>query len=75
VTFPWGSLVLSASTGNEISHGRALTSRHFLLINKDKYNQMSDRQKKAVDDNCNHRGLPAASASHGASSKTPVSTR
>jgi len=23
------------------------------VINKDKYNQMSDRQKKAVDDNCN----------------------
>ena len=23
------------------------------VINKDKYNQMSDRQKKAIDDNCN----------------------
>jgi TRAP-type C4-dicarboxylate transport system substrate-binding protein len=23
------------------------------VMNKDKYNQMSDRQKKAVDDNCN----------------------
>jgi TRAP-type C4-dicarboxylate transport system substrate-binding protein len=24
-----------------------------LVMNKDKYNEMSDRQKKAVDDNCN----------------------
>ena len=24
-----------------------------LVMNKDKYNQMSDRQKKAIDDNCN----------------------
>ena len=23
------------------------------VINKDKYNQMSDKQKKAIDDNCN----------------------
>jgi TRAP-type C4-dicarboxylate transport system substrate-binding protein len=23
------------------------------VMNKDKYNQMSDRQKKAIDDNCN----------------------
>ncbi len=24
-----------------------------LVINKDKYNEMSERQKKAIDDNCN----------------------
>src|SRR6201982_2780145 len=55
VTFPWGSLVLfgiDKVTKYDMEAPLYVTTFAFVM-NKDKYNQMSDRQKKAIDDNCN----------------------
>src|ERR1700684_1690207 len=55
VFFPAGSLVLfgvDEGTKNHIDAPMDVTTFAFVM-NKDVYNQMSDRQKKAVDDNCN----------------------
>jgi TRAP-type C4-dicarboxylate transport system substrate-binding protein len=55
VTFPWGSLVLfgiDKVTKFQMDAPLYVTTFVFVM-NKDKYNEMSDRQKKAIDDNCN----------------------
>jgi TRAP-type C4-dicarboxylate transport system substrate-binding protein len=55
VTFPWGSLVLfgiDKVTKYDMDAPLYVTTFAFVM-NKDKYNAMSDRQKKAIDDNCN----------------------
>src|ERR1700741_3682266 len=55
VTFPWGSLVLfgiDKVTKYQMDAPLYVTT-FVLVINKDKYNEMSERQKKAIDDNCN----------------------
>jgi TRAP-type C4-dicarboxylate transport system substrate-binding protein len=55
VFFPWGSVVLfgiDKVTKYHIEEPIYVTTFAF-IFNKDKYNQMSDRQKKAIDDNCN----------------------
>jgi TRAP-type C4-dicarboxylate transport system substrate-binding protein len=54
-TFPWGSLVLfgiDKVTKFQMDAPLYVTTFAFVM-NKDKYNEMSERQKKAVDDNCN----------------------
>jgi TRAP-type C4-dicarboxylate transport system substrate-binding protein len=55
VTFPWGSLVLFGVDKVTKYHMEAplYVTTFVLVMNKDKYNQMSDVQKKAIDDNCN----------------------
>jgi TRAP-type C4-dicarboxylate transport system substrate-binding protein len=55
VTFPAGSLVLFGVDKVTKYHMDAplYVTTFVLVMNKDKYNQMSDRQKKAIDDNCN----------------------
>jgi TRAP-type C4-dicarboxylate transport system substrate-binding protein len=55
VTFPWGSLVLFGIDKVTKYHMDAplYVTTFVFVINKDKYNEMSDRQKKAIDDNCN----------------------
>jgi TRAP-type C4-dicarboxylate transport system substrate-binding protein len=55
VTFPWGSLVLFGIDKVTKFHMDAplYVTTFVFVINKDKYNEMSERQKKAVDDNCN----------------------
>jgi TRAP-type C4-dicarboxylate transport system substrate-binding protein len=55
VTFPWGSLVLFGVDKVTKYHMDAplYVTTFVFVINKDKYEQMSDRQKKAIDDNCN----------------------
>src|ERR1700728_2946285 len=55
VTFPWGSLVLfgiDRVTKFQMDAPLYVTTFAFVM-NQDKYNEMSDRQKKAIDDNCN----------------------
>jgi TRAP-type C4-dicarboxylate transport system substrate-binding protein len=55
VFFPWGSLVLfgiDKVTKYHLEEPLYVTTFAF-VFNKDKYTQMSDRQKKAIDDNCN----------------------
>jgi TRAP-type C4-dicarboxylate transport system substrate-binding protein len=55
VTFPWGSLVLfgiDKVTKFQMDAPLYVTTFAFVM-NKDKYDEMSDRQKKAIDDNCN----------------------
>ena len=55
VTFPWGSLLLfgiDKVTKYDMDAPLYVTTFAF-VINKNTYNQMSDRQKKAIDDNCN----------------------
>jgi TRAP-type C4-dicarboxylate transport system substrate-binding protein len=54
VTFPWGSLVLFGVDKVTKYHMDAplYVTTFVLVMNKDKYNAMSDRQKKAIDDNC-----------------------
>ena len=55
VTFPWGSLVLfgiDKVTKFQMDAPLYVTTFAFVM-NKDKYNEMSDRQKKAIDNNCN----------------------
>jgi TRAP-type C4-dicarboxylate transport system substrate-binding protein len=55
VTFPWGSLVLFGIDKVTKFHMDAplYVTTFVFVMNQDKYNQMSDRQKKAIDDNCN----------------------
>ncbi len=55
VTFPWGSLVLFGVDKVTKYHMDAplYVTTFVFVMNKDKYNEMSDRQKKAIDDNCN----------------------
>jgi TRAP-type C4-dicarboxylate transport system substrate-binding protein len=55
VTFPWGSLVLFGIDKVTKYHMDAplYVTTFVLVMNKDVYDKMSDRQKKAVDDNCN----------------------
>jgi TRAP-type C4-dicarboxylate transport system substrate-binding protein len=55
LTFPWGSLVLFGIDKVTKYHMEAplYVTTFVLVMNKDVYNKMSDRQKKAVDDNCN----------------------
>ena len=55
VTFPWGSLVLFGVDKVTKYHMEAplYVTTFVIVMNKDKYNQMSDMQKKAIDDNCN----------------------
>ena len=55
VTFPWGSLVLFGIDKVTKYHMDAplYVTTFVFVMNKDTYNQMSDRQKKAIDDNCN----------------------
>ncbi|MBV9346496.1 MAG: TRAP transporter substrate-binding protein [Pseudolabrys sp.] len=55
VTFPWGSLVLFGIDKVTKYHMDAplYVTTFALVFNKDRYNEMSPRQKKAVDDNCN----------------------
>jgi TRAP-type C4-dicarboxylate transport system substrate-binding protein len=55
VTFPWGSLVLFGIDKVTKYHMEAplYVTTFVLVMNKDVFNKMSDRQKKAVDDNCN----------------------
>jgi TRAP-type C4-dicarboxylate transport system substrate-binding protein len=55
VTFPWGSLVLFGVDKVTKYHMEAplYVTTFVFVMNKDKYNQMSDRQKQAIDDNCN----------------------
>src|SRR3954447_24161262 len=55
VTFPWGSLVLFGIDKVTKFHMDAplYVTTFVFVINKDKYSQMSDRQKKAIDENCN----------------------
>src|SRR5947199_6958583 len=55
VTFPWGSLVLFGIDKVTKYHMEAplYVTTFAFVINKDKYSQMSDRQKKAIDNNCN----------------------
>ena len=55
VTFPWGSLLLfgiDKVTKYDMEAPLYVTTFAF-VINKDKYSQMSDKQKKAIDNNCN----------------------
>jgi TRAP-type C4-dicarboxylate transport system substrate-binding protein len=55
VTFPWGSLVLfgiDKVTKFQMDAPLYVTTFVFVM-NEDKYNEMSERQKKAIDDNCN----------------------
>src|SRR6516225_8258715 len=54
VTFPWGSLVLfgiDKVTKYDMEAPLYVTTFAF-VINKDKYNAMSDKQKAAIDKNC-----------------------
>ena len=55
VTFPWGSLVLFGVDKVTKYHMEAplYVTTFVFVMNKDRYNEMSDRQKKAIDDNCN----------------------
>lgn len=55
VTFPAGSLLLFGVDKVTKYHMDAplYVTTFVLVMNKDKYNAMSDRQKKAIDDNCN----------------------
>ncbi len=54
VTFPWGSLVLFGIDKVTKYHMDAplYVTTFAFVFNKDKYNQMSPRQKKVIDDNC-----------------------
>ncbi|MBA4035311.1 MAG: C4-dicarboxylate ABC transporter, partial [Bradyrhizobium sp.] len=54
VTFPWGSVVLFGIDKVTKYHMDAplYVTTFAFVMNKDKYNQMSDKQKKAIDNNC-----------------------
>ena len=54
VTFPWGSVVLFGIDKVTKYHMEAplYVTTFAFVFNKDKYNQMSDRQKKAIDNHC-----------------------
>ncbi|MGI8525444.1 MAG: TRAP transporter substrate-binding protein [Pseudolabrys sp.] len=55
VTFPWGSLVLFGIDKVTKYHMDAplYVTTFAFVMNKGKYDEMSPRQKKAIDDNCN----------------------
>jgi TRAP-type C4-dicarboxylate transport system substrate-binding protein len=55
VTFPWGSLVLFGIDKVTKYHMDAplYVTTFVLVFNKDKYNQLSDKQKKVIDNHCN----------------------
>ena len=55
VTFPWGSLVLFGIDKVTKYHMDAplYVTTFAFVMNKAKYDEMSPRQKKAIDDNCN----------------------
>ncbi len=55
VFFPWGSVVLFGIDKVTKYHMEAplYVTTFAFVFNKDKYNQMSDRQKKAIDNHCN----------------------
>jgi TRAP-type C4-dicarboxylate transport system substrate-binding protein len=55
VTFPWGSVLLFGIDKVTKYHMDAplYVTTFAFVMNKDKYNQMSDMQKKAIDNNCN----------------------
>ena len=55
VTFPWGSVLLFGIDKVTKYHMEAplYVTTFAFVMNKDKYNQMSDKQKKAIDNNCN----------------------
>jgi TRAP-type C4-dicarboxylate transport system substrate-binding protein len=55
VTFPWGSLVLFGIDKVTKYHMDAplYVTTFVFVFNTAKYNEMSPRQKKAIDDNCN----------------------
>ncbi len=55
VTFPWGSLVLFGIDKVTKYHMEAplYVTTFAFVMNKAKYDEMSPRQKKAIDDNCN----------------------
>ena len=55
VTFPWGSLVLFGidKVTKFDMEAPLYTTTFAFVMNKDKYNAMSDKQKKAIDNNCN----------------------
>src|SRR6185312_11832633 len=55
VTFPWGSVLLFGIDKVTKYHMDAplYVTTFAFVMNKDKYNQMSDKQKKAIDNNCN----------------------
>src|ERR1700726_3769495 len=76
VTFPWGSLVLFGIDKVTKYHMDAplYVTTFAFVMNKHKYSQMSDRQKRRLTTTAT-RKPPAASANSGASSKTPASTR
>ena len=67
VTFPWGSLVLFGIDKVTKYHMDAplYVTTFAFVINKDKYNQMSARQKKAIDNNCTPQWAPNVSAPWG----------
>jgi TRAP-type C4-dicarboxylate transport system substrate-binding protein len=54
VTFPWGSLVLFGidKVTKYDMEAPLYTTTFVFVINKDKYNAMSDKQKAAIDKNC-----------------------
>ena len=54
VTFPWGSLVLFGIDTVTKFHMEAplYVTTFVFVMNKDKYNAMSDKQKAAIDKNC-----------------------
>jgi TRAP-type C4-dicarboxylate transport system substrate-binding protein len=56
VTFPWGSLVLFGIDKVTKYHMDAplYVTTFAFVFNKAKYDEMSPRQKKAIDDNCNN---------------------
>src|ERR1700750_683938 len=55
VTFPWGSLLLFGidKVTKYDMEAPLYTTTFAFVMNKDKYDQMSDKQKKAIDNNCN----------------------
>jgi TRAP-type C4-dicarboxylate transport system substrate-binding protein len=54
VTFPWGSLVLFGidKVTKYDMEAPLYTTTFVFVMNKDKYNAMSDKQKAAIDKNC-----------------------
>jgi TRAP-type C4-dicarboxylate transport system substrate-binding protein len=64
VTFPWGSVPLfgiDKVTKYHMDVPLYVTTFAF-VFNKDKYNEMSPRQKKAIDDHCNNEWAGKVSA-------------
>ena len=57
VTFPWGSIVLFGIDKVTKYHMELpfYTTTFALVFNKAKYNSMSAKQKKAIDDHCNSK--------------------